>query len=156
MAVEILNETDDDVDVDALQRLCAFLYESLHLHPEAELSLICVDDAAMEQLHLEWMDLPDATDVMSFPMDELRPGTEAQPTQGLLGDIVICPSVAAQQAKRMGHSTDDEILLLATHGMLHLLGFDHDEPEDKQQMFALQNELLTAFLGRPAPSPTET
>ncbi|WFP15391.1 rRNA maturation RNase YbeY [Citricoccus muralis] len=156
MAVEILNETDDDVDVESLQRLCAFLYESLHLHPEAELSLICVDDAAMEQLHLEWMDLPDATDVMSFPMDELRPGTVAQPTQGLLGDIVICPSVAAQQAKRMGHSTDDEILLLATHGMLHLLGFDHDEPDDKEQMFALQNELLTAFLGRPAPSPTET
>lgn len=156
MAVEILNETEDAVDVEGLRRLCGFLYESLHLHPEAELSLICVDDAAMEQLHLEWMDLPDATDVMSFPMDELRPGTAAQPSEGLLGDIVICPSVAAQQAARMGHSVDDEILLLATHGMLHLLGFDHEEPEEKQQMFALQHELLTAFLGREAPSPTET
>jgi probable rRNA maturation factor len=156
MAVEVVNESGTAVDEEALLALARAVLESLHIHPGADLSVICVDEAAMEQLHLEWMDLPGPTDVMSFPMDELRPGTvEAATPAGLLGDVVICPQVAAVQAARGGHSTADEILLLLTHGMLHLLGFDHEEPEEKAEMFGLQNQLLSAFLGRPAPDPTE-
>lgn len=156
MAVEVINESGATVDEEALLGLARSVLAALHVHPGAELSVICVDEAAMEQLHLEWMDLPGATDVMSFPMDELRPGTpEAPSPQGLLGDVVICPQVAAVQAARAGHSTSDEVLLLLTHGILHLLGFDHDEPGERAEMFALQAQLLGDYLGRPAPDPTE-
>ncbi|MEO9246085.1 rRNA maturation RNase YbeY [Citricoccus nitrophenolicus] len=156
MAVEVVNESGLTVDEEALLALSRSVLAALHVHPGAELSVVCVDEAAMAQLHEEWMDLPDATDVMSFPMDELRPGTEDSPSpEGLLGDIVICPQVAAVQAARGGHSTQDEILLLATHGLLHLLGFDHEEPEEKAEMFSVQHRLLSDFLGRDAPDPTE-
>ncbi|GAA4764073.1 rRNA maturation RNase YbeY [Citricoccus nitrophenolicus] len=156
MTVEVVNESGSPVDEDALLALTRSVLASLHVHPGAELSVVCVDEAAMAELHQEWMDLPDATDVMSFPMDELRPGTEDSPSpEGLLGDIVICPQVAAVQAARGGHSTHDEILLLLTHGLLHLLGFDHEEDEERAEMFSLQHRLLSEFLGRDAPNPTE-
>jgi probable rRNA maturation factor len=92
------------------------------------------------------MDEPGPTDVLSFPMDELRPGTEDQPTPaGLLGDLVLCPQVAIVQAEAAGHSPLDEMQLLTTHGLLHLLGFDHAEPEEEKEMFALQRDLLIGF-----------
>jgi probable rRNA maturation factor len=82
-------------------------------------------------------------------MDELRPGTPDNPTPpGLLGDIVVCPSVAARQAAAAGHSAEEEMLLLTTHGILHLLGYDHVEPEEEKEMFALQRHLLLTFLAR--------
>jgi probable rRNA maturation factor len=100
----------------------------------------------MEALHVQWMDEPGPTDVLSFPMDELRPGTEDVPTPaGLLGDIVLCPQVAETQAAAAKHSTMDELILLTTHGLLHLLGFDHAEPEEKREMFGLQNDLILSF-----------
>jgi probable rRNA maturation factor len=99
------------------------------------------------------MDLPGPTDVMSFPMDELRPGRDGvEPEEGMLGDIVLCPSVAAKQAADAGHATEEELLLLTTHGILHLLGYDHAEPEEEREMFELQRQLLLTFLagrGRP-------
>ncbi|MDU6928261.1 MAG: rRNA maturation RNase YbeY, partial [Dermabacter sp.] len=95
-----------------------------------------------------WMDLEGPTDVMSFPMDELREGREGElAPEGLLGDIVICPTVAAQQARIAGHSSEEEMLLLLTHGILHLLGYDHVEPEEERVMFTLQRKLLLTFLG---------
>jgi probable rRNA maturation factor len=101
----------------------------------------------MEVLHKQWMDLPGPTDVMSFPMDELRPGRDEQePAEGVLGDIVMCPSVAARQAVGAGHATEEELLLLLTHGILHLLGYDHEEPEAEREMFELQRTLLLTFL----------
>ena len=101
----------------------------------------------MEVLHRQWMDLPGPTDVMSFPMDELRPGRDGQePADGVLGDIVLCPSVAGRQAVEAGHATEEELLLLLTHGILHLLGYDHAEPEAKREMFELQRTLLLTFL----------
>ena len=154
MAVEVVNESGIEVDEHALLELAHAVMDGLHVHPAAELSVLCVDEAAMEQLHLDWMDLPGPTDVMSFPMDELRPGTATAPTEGLLGDVVICPQVARLQAERGGHSTQDEMQLLLTHGILHLLGFDHEDPAERQEMFELQDRLLSEHLGRPAPRPT--
>ena len=105
-----------------------------------------VDVTAMEQLHVQWMDEPGPTDVMAFPMDELRPGRDdVEPEAGLLGDIVLCPSVAEQQAAQAGHSTADELDLLCTHGILHLLGYDHAEPDDKTEMFGLQDDMLKTW-----------
>jgi probable rRNA maturation factor len=126
----------------------------MRVHPGADLCLRLVDEAAMEVLHVQWMDLPGPTDVMSFPMDELRPGREGEePEEGVLGDIVLCPSVAARQASDAGHAIEEELLLLTTHGILHLLGYDHAEPEEEREMFELQRQLLLTFLagrGRPA------
>jgi probable rRNA maturation factor len=146
MSIEINNESSIEVDETVLQRLVTYDLDQLHVHPDAELAILLVDESAMEQLHVQWMDEPGPTDVLSFPMDELRPGTEDQPTPaGLLGDIVLCPQVAAVQAEAAGHSTLDEMLLLTTHGLLHLLGFDHAEPDEEKEMFALQRDLLIGF-----------
>ena len=146
MSIEINNESAIVVDETALQRIATYALDQLHVHPDAELAILLIDEAAMEQLHVQWMDEPGPTDVLSFPMDELRPGTEDQPTPaGLLGDIVLCPQVAAAQAETAGHSTLDELLLLTTHGLLHLLGFDHAEPEDEKAMFGIQRDLLLGF-----------
>ncbi|GAA1804080.1 rRNA maturation RNase YbeY [Nesterenkonia flava] len=140
-----------------LTDLTAFLYARLGLGSAVELSVTLVDEEEMERLHLEWMDLPGPTDVMSFPMDELRPGSPEQPVaEGTLGDIVLCPAVAQSQAETAGHSLSDELCLLTTHGMLHLLGHDHHEPAERTEMFGLQKALLEEFLGREAPVPTET
>jgi probable rRNA maturation factor len=88
-------------------------------------------------------------------MDELRPGTPERPSPaGLLGDIVICPQVAAEQAVVAGHPLAEELLLLTTHGVLHLLGYDHAEPEEQEEMFSLQRDLLSSFLGKQAPRET--
>jgi probable rRNA maturation factor len=146
VSIDINNESVIAVDETALLRLATFALDYLHVHPDAELAIVLVDEGAMEQLHLQWMDEPGPTDVLSFPMDELRPGTEDAITPaGLLGDIVLCPQVAIGQAETAGHSTMDELLLLTTHGILHLLGFDHAEPEDEKEMFGIQRDILAAF-----------
>ena len=153
MSIEINNESGAEVDEGALQRLAIYALDHLHVHRDADLAILMVDEAAMEQLHVQWMDLPGPTDVMSFPMDELRPGRDGvEPQEGVLGDIVLCPSVAARQARDAGHATEEELLLLTTHGILHLLGYDHAEPDDEREMFELQRQLLLTFLatrGRP-------
>ena len=146
MTIEVLNETDADIDVDVLARQARFMLDRLLIHPESELSLVFVEVPAMTELHVEWMDEPGPTDVLSFPMDELRPGVEGQESEpGVLGDVVICPDVAAVQASTAGHSRDDEISLLLTHGILHLLGYDHGEPDEHEEMFGLQGELLMSW-----------
>ena len=146
MSIEINNESTIPVDEAALQRLASYSFDILHVHPDAELAIVLVDEAAMEQLHVQWMDEPGPTDVLSFPMDELRPGTEEEPSPaGLLGDVVLCPQVAQVQAETAGHSLMDELLLLTTHGILHLLGFDHAEPAEEREMFAIQRDILVGF-----------
>lgn len=146
MSIELNNESGVEVDETALHRLAGYALAQMHVHPDAELAIVLVDEAAMEQLHVQWMDEPGPTDVLSFPMDELRPGTEDDPTPaGLLGDVVLCPQVAEEQAKTAGHSTLEELLLLTTHGILHLLGFDHAEPEEEREMFGIQRDILVGF-----------
>ncbi|GAA2233144.1 rRNA maturation RNase YbeY [Herbiconiux moechotypicola] len=146
MSIEINNESSVEVDENAILRLASFALDHMHVHPDAELAIVLVDEAAMEQLHVQWMDEPGPTDVLSFPMDELRPGTEDSPTPpGLLGDVVLCPQVAEEQAKAAKHSTLEELLLLTTHGILHLLGFDHAEPDEEREMFGIQRDILVGF-----------
>lgn len=149
MSVEINNESGAPVEESALQRLAAFVFESLHVHPDTELGVLLVDEAAIEQLHVQWMDEPGPTDVLSFPMDELQPGRPDAPTSaGLLGDVVICPQVAELQAEAADHDTKQEIAVLLTHGMLHLLGFDHATPDEEAEMFGLQRDMLLGFAMR--------
>ena len=147
MSIELLNESGQRVDEVELVQCARYVMDEMRVHPRAELCSKLVDEEAMEVLHVQWMDLPGPTDVMSFPMDELRPGRDGvEPTEGILGDVVLCPSVAQAQAAEAGHTPAEELLLLTTHGILHLLGFDHAEPAEEKEMFELQRTLLLTFL----------
>ena len=157
MSIEVLNESAYDVDEQVLVQVARHVLDSMGVSPLAELSLMLVDVEHMTELHVKWMDEPGPTDVMAFPMDELdlrgsrgagpAAAREERPEEGpaLLGDVVLCPAVAERQAAEAGHSTEDELELLTTHGVLHLLGFDHGEPEEHAEMFGLQGELLASW-----------
>ena len=89
------------------------------------------------------MDLEGPTDVMSFPMDEMREPKEGEePPEGVLGDIVICPQFTARQAAENGRSPSEENEYLLIHGLLHLLGYDHAEPDEKAVMFGLNDRII--------------
>jgi probable rRNA maturation factor len=146
--IEVGNETDLPVDTAGLERLAASVLDAMRIDPQSELSIVCIDPDRIAELHVQWLDLPGPTDVLSFPMDELRPGAPGEPRPvGMLGDVVLCPAVAAEQAAAAGHSTEHELRILLTHGILHLLGYDHAEPQEETAMFALQRELVSAFEG---------
>ncbi|MEY4102108.1 MAG: hypothetical protein RIR88_242 [Actinomycetota bacterium] len=146
MSIEVNNESTFEVDEAALQRLASYCLDAMRVHADADIAIVLVDEAAMEQLHVQWMGEPGPTDVLSFPMDELRPGNDDAITPpGVLGDVVLCPQVAEVQAEGAGHSIMDELLMLTAHGILHLLGFDHADPEEEKEMFSLQRDLLVGF-----------
>lgn len=154
MSIDIVNESGVTVDEVALAAVARYALDRMRIHPLAELSVLIVDEPAMTELHERWMGEPGPTDVLSFPMDELRPpspvggtssrgGDDPGPDPALLGDIVLCPQVAAEQAKQAGHPAQAELELLTVHGVLHLLGYDHADPEEEAEMFGLQGQLLT-------------
>ncbi|MED7926397.1 rRNA maturation RNase YbeY [Nonomuraea sp. LP-02] len=151
MSIEINNESGVGVDEESLVALATHVLGEMGINPLAELSIVVIDEDAMAELHEKWMGEPGPTDVLAFPMDELRPGggargdSESPADPALLGDVVLCPQVAARQAKEAGHATADELELLCTHGILHLLGYDHAEPEEHKEMFGLQAQLLESW-----------
>ncbi|MEI2713548.1 MAG: rRNA maturation RNase YbeY [Nocardioides sp.] len=146
MTIEILNESGHDLDVKELAALARFVMDRMRVHPQAELCIKAVDEATIAELNEQWMDKQGPTDVLAFPMDELRPGlVNEELEEGVLGDLVLCPAVAQRQGETAGHGTVGEIELLTTHGILHLLGYDHAEPEEHKVMFDLQDELLAAW-----------
>jgi probable rRNA maturation factor len=151
MNVDVLDESgaDADVDVVALTQLCRFVMRRMRLHPATEVTLRLVDLPTITLLNEKWMGAKGPTDVLSSPMDELKPGRKRAANEadddepaGYLGDIALCPQVAAQQAPAAGHSTHDEIELLTVHGLLHLLGYDHATPDEHSEMFGIQGRLL--------------
>ena len=151
MPVEVANESEIAVDEESLAGVCRYVLDSLDVSPLAELSVLCVDVDYMATLHERWMGEKGPTDVLAFPMDELDTARPDDPDPGpaLLGDVVLCPAVAVRQARAAGHSMADELLLLATHGVLHLLGYDHMEPDEEKEMFGLQSTLLEGFRSVP-------
>ena len=146
MSIEILNESGLELDESQLAALSRFVLDRMRVHPLAELCIKAVDEATMAQLNEQWMGKEGPTDVLAFPMDELRPGlVTEEPEEGVLGDLVLCPEVAARQGETAGHGAAAEVELLTVHGILHLLGYDHAEPEEHAVMFGLQDELLAAW-----------
>jgi probable rRNA maturation factor len=155
MSIEIANESGVDVDASLLAALARHVLDDMRVHPLAELSVLLIDEPAMTELHVRWMGEEGPTDVLAFPMDELRlpqPGghsdhgsSDPDAAEVLLGDVVICPQVAAAQAAEAGQDVQDEIDLLCTHGILHLLGYDHAEPKEHATMFGLQDRLLASW-----------
>ncbi|MFC0316006.1 rRNA maturation RNase YbeY [Gordonia phosphorivorans] len=145
MSIELFNESGMDAPEEQIIEVARFALGAMDVHRAAELSIQLVDNDTMADLHMQWMDLPGPTDVMSFPMDELTPGGRPdadEPGPAMLGDIVLCPEFAAEQAKSQRHSYEHELAVLTVHGVLHLLGFDHAEPDEEKQMFGLQNQIL--------------
>lgn len=148
--IDINNESGTQVDEQRLVRLAAFALDKLRIHPQADLSLVLVDEETMAGYHERFMDLPGPTDVMSFPMDELRvPKDGEEPPNGLLGDIVICPQFTSAQAPENGREPEEEIDYLLIHGLLHLLGYDHAEPDEKAEMFGLNDRIITDWKAGP-------
>ncbi|HVX68263.1 MAG TPA: rRNA maturation RNase YbeY [Mycobacteriales bacterium] len=149
MSIEIANESGVDVDVHAIEQLARFVLDEMKVNPLVELSIRLVEVEAMTALHVHFMNEPGPTDVLAFPMDELNDqrddmeGVDVPPT--LLGDVVLCPDVAAKQAAQAGHSIAEELSMLCTHGILHLLGYDHGDAAEEREMFGLQGQLLDAW-----------
>ncbi|MEN9324560.1 MAG: hypothetical protein RL414_314 [Actinomycetota bacterium] len=141
MAIELSNESKSACNEEALLSVAAFTMRKMGIHSDSDLSITLVDEARIEELHIEWMDLPGPTDVLSFPMDEMLPFSEAD-GPGIIGDIVLCPEFAAKQAK---NGLDGELALLTVHGILHCLGYDHAVKEEEIAMFALQEECLAEW-----------
>jgi probable rRNA maturation factor len=158
MSIEVNNESGAEADELAISSVARHVLDTLGVNPMAELSILIVDTIAMSTLHKQWMDLDGPTDVMAFPMDTLedKPGLEAEPGPALLGDVILCPEVAAKQAEAAGHTTDAELFLLTTHGVLHLLGYDHGEPDEEREMFELQAKLVTEWADRNGRGPVKT
>ncbi|GAA1478943.1 rRNA maturation RNase YbeY [Nocardioides aestuarii] len=143
MSIEILNESGHELDVHRLAELSRFVMDRMRVHPLAELCIKAVDEDTIAELNGQWMEKEGPTDVLAFPMDELRPGLVGEePEEGVLGDLMLCPAVAVRQGEAAGHGTLAELELLTVHGILHLLGYDHAEPEEHREMFGLQDELL--------------
>jgi probable rRNA maturation factor len=164
MSIEINNESGVTVDEVALADLGRFVLDALSVNPMAELSIVLLEPEAMAALHVQWMDVEGPTDVMAFPMDgadlpaeqaELSgpPRPDGSGAGALLGDVALCPEVAAQQARTAGHSIEAELQLLCTHGILHLLGYDHGEPEEEREMFGLQARLVQEWAARSGRGP---
>jgi probable rRNA maturation factor len=142
MGIEIANNSGVACNEDEIVDVAAFALDKMGIHPDSDLGITLVDEDEITKLHIEWMNLPGPTDVLSFPMDELKPFS-ASDGPGIIGDIVICPQFAAKQA--INHSTADEISLLTVHGVLHLLGFDHVEEEEHKVMFGIQDKTLAEW-----------
>ena len=141
MNIELTNLTKNEIDESSLISLADFALNSMGIHNDSDLSISLVDEDEMSALHIRWMDEPGATDVLSFPMDEMRPNSAAN-GPGMVGDIVLCPDYASRQAAQAGHSLHEELELLTVHGVLHLLGYDHRVDAEKKVMFDLQDEML--------------
>ena len=139
MTIEVTNTSGQLVPTTEITSLMTHAMNALELNPECDLNIAFVEDDYMTELHVKWMDEPGTTDVLSFPMD-----MPEEPGQAVtLGDIVISPVVAAAQALTQGHSTEHEIYILATHGLLHIIGYDHADKAEEKTMFDLQEKIVT-------------
>jgi probable rRNA maturation factor len=150
VTIEVANESGVDVDVFALERLARHVLDEMGVHPLVELSIRLVDVPSMTALHEHFMNEPGPTDVLAFPMDELHDQRDDADDEGdapptLLGDVVLCPDIAKTQAASAGHATADELHLLCTHGVLHLLGYDHGDIAEEREMFSTQAQLLQSW-----------
>ena len=141
MKIELMNESTYKCDEDRIKSLADFTLSKLGIHPDSELSIRLVNEDEITQLHIKWMDLPGPTDVLSFPMDEMKPNS-ASNGPGVIGDIVLCPAFAEKNGKQ---PLSDELQLLTVHGVLHLLGYDHEELDAEKEMFGLQEEFLNQW-----------
>jgi probable rRNA maturation factor len=153
-------QSDVPVDLARWVRLARLVLDEERIAGHAELSLIFVDENAITDLNERFLGGSGPTDVLAFPMDDDLVVGGRQPDQGgrgpgaptdageppaLIGDVVVCPTVARRQAPQHGWSADDEVALLVVHGVLHLLNYDHAEAREQEAMQQRERELLARF-----------
>ncbi len=143
MGVFLADEQTHPVAGDRLLRLASFVLADQHVPDAMEVSLLFVDSGAIAELNAHHMGKQGPTDVLAFPID--LPGETRAGEPAILGDVVLCPEVAAAQAREHAVTPDAEMELLVVHGLLHLLGHDHSEPSERARMFGLTDRLLAAF-----------
>jgi probable rRNA maturation factor len=152
---------DIDVDLNGIVTLAEQVLLAEGVRGECELAVTFVDEETIAELNHEFLGEDGPTDVLAFPIDDEivesgrspdsgttgpdRPEVEPGEVPILLGDVMVCPAVAARNAAERGRSTDDEVALLVVHGILHVLGMDHADPEEEAAMFAKQDALLARF-----------
>jgi probable rRNA maturation factor len=142
MNVFVANEQDLDVDIDRTSALARHALEAEKVGEGTELSVLYVSSDHMQQLNKRYAGHDYATDVLAFPlMEEDDEGEGHQ----LLGDVVICPDVAKENAAKLGHEISIELDTLLVHGTLHLLGYDHQNDVDKKKMDDRMTEVLASF-----------
>ena len=138
-----------ETDLDLIRQLYDYLLEQEEIAIKAETSLTFVDNDEIRELNLQYRNIDSETDVLSFPLYEAKELEEIKKTESeemfLLGDIVISLEKAVEQAEDFGHSFSRELLYLFVHGMLHLLGFDHLEEDEKKEMRTREEEILNKF-----------
>ncbi|HZD60148.1 MAG TPA: rRNA maturation RNase YbeY [Anaerolineae bacterium] len=151
MAILMSNDQDIPVDEDQLRRVAEYTLAEEGIGEEAELSIALIDEGEMRELNARYRGKDYPTDVLSFQSEPFQKGkTEKAPR--ILGDVVICPSVATRQAEEYGQPFDQEMGLLLVHGILHLLGYDHQEDAEAEEMEAREREILSAFFGKIKPT----
>lgn len=146
MGVFVADEQRRALDLDRLRRLAGDVLTSQRVPEAMELNVLCVESDAMAELNRHHMGADGPTDVLAFPMD--LPGETTGGGAAILGDVVLCPDVAAAQAGDHGTTFEAELDLLLVHGILHLLGHDHAEPGEREEMFTLTDRLLAEFRAR--------
>lgn len=143
MAVFLADEQTHPVDGDRLARLTRFVLADQRVPDAMEVSVLFVDRTTMAELNAHHMGVDGPTDVLAFPID--MPGENRAGEAAILGDVVLCPEVAAEQSGPHGTQPDTEMELLVVHGLLHLLGHDHVEDDERVRMFSLTDRLLAEF-----------
>lgn len=148
MNVFLADEQDVAVDTTAIRKLAQSVLEAERCPPESEVSLIFVDEAEMASYNRRFMKRSGPTDVISLPIEDLAPGRPPTSVPAgpppMLGDVILAPSVIRSRADERGVFFEDEVALLVVHGLLHLLGYDHEEERDAETMEARERQLLEA------------
>ncbi len=132
---------ENRVDPDLLERASLAALQHQGLPSDTDLSIVVEGDEKLHELNKEFLGVDRPTDVLSFPSDEVDPETG----RSYLGDIIISYPRAEAQAQAAGHPVEAELQLLVVHGTLHLIGYDHADPEEKRQMWAVQKEILDSL-----------
>jgi probable rRNA maturation factor len=148
--VFLADEQDRDVDVDDLVELARRVLAERRVPEDMEVALLLVDEPTISGLNQQHLGHEGPTDVLAFPIDE--PGETPPAGPAILGDVVLCPAVAQRQADERSIPLHAELQLLTVHGLLHLLGMDHAEPDEEREMFALTEQLLALHRGKAAPA----
>ena len=148
MNVILSDDQDDPLEPDLLATLAANVLEAEGLADDTIVEVTFIDEAAMAARNREAMDKDGPTDVLAFPLEDASPGSPPLPSPGgppiHIGDVLICPAVVRSNASAAGVRFDDELALMVVHGVLHLLGYDHVEDGEAEQMEARERELLAA------------
>jgi len=145
-SIQLSNETEFNIDEVRVLQTAIFAMGYMGLELETEVSISFISETEMQSLNLEYMQENTPTDVLAFPMDELRPLNPGEKSQaGILGDLVFSPEYILRQAQSQKVLFEDELDLLIVHGVLHCLGFDHQEEVEHKEMFDLQQEILQAL-----------